>query len=1243
MIAAALLWLALTGLLAVGAYRQEREQFADRMGYAAALQSHALTSWLTERQAALRSIGSSTHLAELYRRFRAGESRAGVELLSQIEGLLRAGPDTYIGLVDGQGQQLLGQIPTAALATSEFRAALTAATLSPQPQTATPTADGQGLDLLIALQDSSAPAAYVALHLSPARLLASLLAEHQAYIAPVHYRFWWHEAGTWHVMTPGDRQVSELGVAAQGPRQGLTQAGSGSHIDPEHVRAAHPVLAADWWISAEPGPDELWQAFRGDLLRIVAGAVLLAGCLLLFWRIHQQRQRLQRIEHERTGREQQNSELALYAAIAQGAADAIFAKGLDGRYFLWRSRPNGHARFQADDAIGRTDAELLPPERAALIQAEDQEVLGRREPLHVRHQTPDGRALLITKGPLFDAQGTLIGVFGVTRDVTESHQLELQAQESARLREALLDNAHDGIVTLDHNGAVVLANQSFCELLDRPPAEVTGLHLWDWDVQWDEPTLLAKLRAPVAGVRRFETRFRQRSGALIDVEISSNHLNVTGRALVLCTCRDITERKRIALELERHRSQLEQLVTERTEALEQTLAQLRRASQFSQDLADRMPGAMSYWDKHLVCRFANQAYASWFDTTPDALIDHAIEDTAVHDTHRILLQQAQAALQDGQAQQFEFESSRSQPPRTFWCSYQPDVQDGDIRGIFVGFHDITALKQSEQTLQRLNQELTQARDHAEAASRAKSAFLANMSHEIRTPMNAILGMTHLMQRDTQVPDQLSRLTKIEDAAQHLLGVISDILDLSKIEAGKMSLDITDFSLDALLARMVSMVAEKVRAKGIELVIDTDHTPARLRGDATRISQAVLNLLNNAAKFTEHGNITLRCERLAATAEDLLVRFEVRDTGIGIAADQLPQLFQAFEQADNSHTRRHGGTGLGLAITRRLAELMGGQAGVDSTLGQGSRFWFTARLQVPATPGERAQAALLTGRRVLLADDLPEARQAQGDMLRQMGLEVHEAEDGVDAVARWHLALSDGQPFDFLVLDGRMPGAGGVEALQRMRRIAAEAVPPAIMVTASDDSGLWTDARAAGFAAVLLKPVTASTLLDQLARLASDNGVTLPPPSTLGPQATERHLRERHHGARILLVEDNPVNREVATELMRLVGLGVTPATNGLEAVHLAALQPYDLVLMDMQMPEMDGLQATRRIRALPGWSRSPIIAMTASAFAEDRAACLAAGMNDHLVKPVEPQQLYFTLLRWLDGHAPGTQPASSQA
>ncbi len=572
-----------------------------------------------------------------------------------------------------------------------------------------------------------------------------------------------------------------------------------------------------------------------------------------------------------------------------------------------------------------------------------------------------------------------------------------------------------------------------------------------------------------------------------------------------------------------------------------------------------------------------------------------------------------------------------------------------ITGLLSVALDISERKRTERELLETNRKLEATKAHAsemaaaaEAASRAKSAFLANMSHEIRTPMNAIVGMAHLATKTDPNPRQRNYLEKIQASGRHLLGIVNDILDLSKIEAGKMEVERIDFDLDRVLGDAADAIQGKAAEKGLELVLRIDpDVPRHLTGDPLRVGQVLLNYASNAVKFTERGDVVLHVSLVERGARDVVLRFEVGDTGVGIGEEHRARLFQSFEQADSATTRKYGGTGLGLAISRQLARLMGGEVGVESEPGKGSTFWFTALFgRVGRQTRKLRPEPDLQGRRVLLVDDNVHTRGVLIKMLSRMTFRVAAVSDGMEAIREYRRAFEAGEPYEVVLLDWRMPELDGLAVAGRIRSEFPGNSPRMALITGFGREDVIRKAAEAGIEEVLIKPVTSSLLFDALVRLLKSHVAPGPERAAASPEPGA-DLGDIA-GARILLVEDNELNREVATELLADAGFSVEAAGNGAEAVAMVRSQPegdgYDIVLMDMQMPVMDGIAATRAILDLPGCADLPVVAMTANAMASDRASCLAAGMKDHVAKPIDPDELWAKLKRWTRLRQPRRAP-----
>jgi PAS domain S-box-containing protein len=792
-----------------------------------------------------------------------------------------------------------------------------------------------------------------------------------------------------------------------------------------------------------------------------------------------------------------------------------------------------------------------------------------------------------------------------------------QSQDILQKREAffraIFDNAAVGIVSLNPARQPVLVNPAFARFVDQPIeallSNLEGIAL--------PPEILARIddllaqSGPAASQSlRNEFEFTDRAGKARwgDVQIATVRDADGQLDSLLVTILDVSDRHEIEMELIRQFS-------------------------FLQALLDTIPNPIFYKGENTRFLGCNQAYEAFFGINRRQFVGKRVLDLdylpeAARQTYQA--EDERIIAECGRVIREVTMIDAEGHPRDSLYSVSgfrlPDGRPGGLIGVIV---DITAQKDAER-------EAETARAHAEAAAAAKADFLANMSHEIRTPMNAIIGMTHLALQTELNARQRNYLSKVDNAAQGLLGIINDILDLSKIEAGMMHFERVNFSLDACLQHLSDVSSLKARERGLELLYDIGpDVPDHLVGDSLRLGQVLLNLVGNAIKFTEHGEIIVTVKLLGRHEQGVDIGFEVHDTGIGMSPEQQAQLFAAFTQADTSTTRKYGGTGLGLSICKRIVEEQGGQIGVTSQPGVGSCFAFQLAFGLPVDePEVRRRIGLPDALRALVVDDSPGACEIFTQMLKALNIDCQAVRSGAAALAELAAAEQAGNPYGLLIVDWKMPGMDGVELL---RQIGGQHRAATVMATAYDHEELQAALGEQTVGSILSKPATPSSLFDSIV-------MALHPETrraTAAASAPARLSRE-FPGRRVLLVEDNEVNRELAQEMLTSVGLAVDVAENGLQACESVQHKAYDLVLMDCHMPVMDGYAATRRIREEFGLRQLPIIAMTANALASDREHCLAIGMNDHIPKPIDVAALYATLAHWLgQPGAPRERPAEA--
>jgi len=648
--------------------------------------------------------------------------------------------------------------------------------------------------------------------------------------------------------------------------------------------------------------------------------------------------------------------------------------------------------------------------------------------------------------------------------------------------------------------------------------------------------------------------------------------------------------------------------------LESSTQELARQHAYLDALIASTPVAIAVLDNQRSVRSVNPAFETLFGYSAAEVVGAKIDALIVPAALQSESSDLEAQARSGETVRVEVERMRKDG-RHIQVRLSAAAVKATAEGALVAlYEDISDRKAAEEAMRA-------ARDLAERVARARSAFLANMSHEIRTPMNAVLGFVELV-LDTELQvEQRRALELVRSSSEALLTILNDILDYSKIEAEHLELESIPFDLPKVVHATATLLAVRAREKHIELTVDVPpDVPHLVRGDPTRVRQVLMNLIGNAIKFTEQGEVDVSAAVVAYHGDRTSVRFRVRDTGIGIAAEQQGTIFQEFTQADTSMTRRYGGTGLGLAISRKLVTLMGGQLSVTSEVGRGSAFSFTLRLPVETSAGATTpgRAASLGGRRLLVVDDNETNRRILRDMLGAEGVAVQEAARADAGLAALSRAAEGGTPFDLAILDAQMPDRDGFELAAAVRADRALAATKLLILTSAGQRGDGERCRQMGIQAYLTKPIARSDLIEAVSTVLAEES-----PAGAAPALITRHsIAESRHALRILLAEDNLVNQQVATAMLLKRGHQVDVVGNGREAVDAVRARDYDLVLMDIQMPEMDGFAATRAIRLLPRGRTLPIIALTAHALSGERERCLERGMTGYLAKPFKAHDLF---------------------
>ena len=853
-----------------------------------------------------------------------------------------------------------------------------------------------------------------------------------------------------------------------------------------------------------------------------------------------------------------------------------------------------------------------------------------------------------------DVVGRLYDAFNkMSRDLKE--RLVLIESNEKKYR-SLFEAANDAVLILDR-GKIIDCNQESFKMFKCGVFKLLNGRLVDFSSAHHPGEILSKTELEIK-IEQAENGHRQRfywkcarcDNTQLDTEVSLSPTVILDKKMVLAVVQDITERKAAEAEIENFNRTLEKKVNDRTRELQDAqeamlnLVEDLNASKkdleiqkvYLEQLFKASPEALVQVNEFDEVVRINEHFTVIFGFSEEEVKGKSLECSIIPEFKWEEGEKVKNDVVRGNSPYYETQRQRKDKSLVdVSIAGMPIKIDGKEKGAYAIYRDITDRKKAEN-------DLNEAQEAAEAANRAKGEFLANMSHEIRTPMNAIVGLAYLIKQTELSPQQYDYLMKIESSADSLLNVINDILDFSKIEAGKLAMESVEFYLEDVLNRVGDMVAMKVDEKGLELIFTIhDNTPDELVGDPLRLAQVLINLVTNAAKFTEKGEVVVEVKMLEDHTDEIVLEFEVRDTGIGLSSKQKSKLFKAFSQADTSTTRRFGGTGLGLVICQRIVEMMGGHIELESELGKGSSFCFTVRLgrhgkkrHLPAMFAEDFK-----NMRALVVDDSHTARYTLKRVLESLNLNVTLSSSGQEALQILTGNAEPDKSFDMVFMDYRMPMMDGLETARHIKEnIHLAKMPVLVMITAYGREEVLLEAEEIGLDGFITKPVTASTILDNIVT-ALGKTTNLKQKERKGQLKVQKGLAGIS-GARILLAEDNEINQQVASELLMSVGFEVKIAGNGQMALEMVEKEFFDAVLMDVQMPVMDGLTAAKKIRNLDSDQKNiPIIALTAHAMTGDREKSIQAGMNDHLTKPLDPEKLFMAMTKWI---APGERGAAKK-